>query len=56
VSSGRPFSGAACCSAELHLTTETVRNHVRNLLKGLGVHSRLEAVVVARRLGLISDT
>jgi DNA-binding CsgD family transcriptional regulator len=43
-------------ASELHLTTETVRNHIRNLLKGLGVPSRLEAVVVARRLGLISDT
>jgi PAS domain S-box-containing protein len=34
---------------ELHLTTETVRNHIRNLLRALGVHSRLEAVAVARR-------
>jgi DNA-binding CsgD family transcriptional regulator len=43
-------------AAELHLSTETVRNHVRHVLKGLGAHSRLEAVVVARRQGLISDT
>jgi DNA-binding CsgD family transcriptional regulator len=43
-------------AAELHLTTETVRNHIRHVLKGLGAHSRLEAVVVARRLGLINDT
>jgi PAS domain S-box-containing protein len=34
---------------ELHLTTETVRNHIRNLFRTLGVHSRLEAVAVARR-------
>jgi PAS domain S-box-containing protein len=34
---------------ELHLTTETVRNHVRNLLRALGVHSRIEAVAAARR-------
>ena len=34
---------------ELHLTTETVRNHVRNVLRALGVHSRIEAVAVARR-------
>src|SRR4029077_21279242 len=33
---------------ELHLTTETVRNHVRNVLRALGVHSRIEAVAVAR--------
>jgi PAS domain S-box-containing protein len=32
---------------ELHLTTETVRNHIRRLLRNLGVHSRLEAVALA---------
>jgi PAS domain S-box-containing protein len=35
-------------AAELHLSTETVRNHVRQLLKALGVRSRLEAVAVVR--------
>jgi DNA-binding NarL/FixJ family response regulator len=35
-------------AAELHLSTETVRNHVRRLFKALGVHSRLEAVAAAR--------
>ena len=35
-------------AADLHLTTETVRNHVRHLFRALGVHSRLEAVAVAR--------
>jgi PAS domain S-box-containing protein len=34
---------------ELHLSTETVRNHVRHLLRALGVHTRLEAVAVANR-------
>ncbi len=34
---------------ELKLSRETVRNHVRHLLKALGVHTRLEAVAVARR-------
>ena len=34
---------------ELHLSQETVRNHVRNLLRALGVHTRLEAVAVARQ-------
>ena len=34
---------------ELHLSTETVRNHVRHLLRALGVTSRLEAVAAARR-------
>ena len=33
---------------ELHLSTETVRNHIRRLFHALGVHSRLEAVAVAR--------
>jgi PAS domain S-box-containing protein len=33
---------------ELHLSTETVRNHVRHIFRALGVNSRLEAVAVAR--------
>jgi PAS domain S-box-containing protein len=33
---------------ELHLSPETVRNHVRHLFRALGVHSRLEAVALAR--------
>jgi PAS domain S-box-containing protein len=35
---------------ELHLSQETVRNHVRHLLRALGVNSRLEAVAMARHL------
>jgi PAS domain S-box-containing protein len=34
---------------ELHLSTETVRNHVRHLLRAVGAHSRLEAVAIANR-------
>jgi PAS domain S-box-containing protein len=34
--------------AELHLSTETVRNHIRRLFQALGVNSRLEAVAAAR--------
>jgi len=34
-------------AAELHLSTETVRNHVRHLLRAVGAHSRLEAVAIA---------
>lgn len=37
----------------LHLSTETVRNHIRATLGRLGVHSRLEAVALAHREGLI---
>ncbi|MFL5914927.1 MAG: LuxR C-terminal-related transcriptional regulator [Gaiellaceae bacterium] len=36
-----------------HLSQETVRNHVRNILRRLGVHSRVEAVAVAYRDGLL---
>ena len=35
-------------AAELHLSTETVRNHIRRLFLALGVNSRLEAVAAAR--------
>ena len=35
-------------AAELYLSTETVRNHVRRLFQALGVNSRLEAVAAAR--------
>jgi PAS domain S-box-containing protein len=34
---------------ELHLSTETVRNHIRHMLRALNVHSRLEAVAIGRR-------
>jgi PAS domain S-box-containing protein len=33
---------------QLHLSPETVRNHIRHLLRALGVHTRLEAVAIAR--------
>ena len=33
---------------ELHLSRETVRNHVRHLLHAVGASSRLEAVALAR--------
>jgi LuxR family maltose regulon positive regulatory protein len=38
-------------AAELHVSTETVRNHIRRLFRALGVHSRLEAVAAGRSLG-----
>ena len=37
----------------LALSEETVRNHVRALLAALDAHSRLEAVALARRYGMI---
>ena len=39
-------------AAELHLSTETVRNHIRRLFRALGVNSRLEAVAAARTASL----
>jgi PAS domain S-box-containing protein len=39
---------------ELHLSVETVRNHIRHILRALGVHSRLEAVAVAHRQHLVT--
>ena len=39
----------------LAIQPETVRNHVRGLLRSLGVHSRLQAVSEARRRGLLAD-
>jgi DNA-binding NarL/FixJ family response regulator len=37
----------------MHVSIATVRSHVRRLLRTLGVHSRLEAVAVARADGLL---
>ena len=37
----------------LQLSRDTVRNHIRHLLRALGAHSRLEAVALARRSDLI---
>jgi PAS domain S-box-containing protein len=34
-------------AAELQLSADTVRNHIRHILRGLGAHSRLEAVAIA---------
>ena len=38
----------------LHLAPDTVRNHVRSLLKALGAHTRLEAALIALRHGLVA--
>jgi PAS domain S-box-containing protein len=42
-------------AAALGIEQETARNHIRAILRALGVHSRLEAVVEARRRGLLGD-
>lgn len=38
---------------DLGLRPTTVRNHIANILAALGVHSRLQAVIAARKAGLI---
>ena len=40
---------------ELHLSTETVRNHIRHILRALNAHSRLEAVAIGRREHLVAS-
>ena len=38
---------------EMHLSVNTIRNYVQALLTKLGAHSKLEAVAIATRAGLI---
>jgi PAS domain S-box-containing protein len=40
----------------LTISPETVRNHVRHILRALNAHSRLEAVATARAAGLLHDS
>jgi len=46
--------GTASICRILSLSSHTVRNHIRNLLAKLCVHSRLEAVLAAQRRGLVT--
>ena len=41
-------------TAELGVSRTTARNHIANLLAALGAHSRLQAVVIARRAGILT--
>ena len=50
VAAGRSTAEIA---AELSLSVETVRNHLRRLMHELDAHTRVEAVAVAQRLGLL---
>jgi PAS domain S-box-containing protein len=40
---------------ELHISIETVRNHIRHLLRALNAHSRLEAVAISRREHVVAS-
>jgi DNA-binding CsgD family transcriptional regulator len=40
-------------AGQLKITETTVRNHIHDILAELGCHSQLEALVEARRLGLV---
>ena len=41
-------------ATKLIISTETVRNHVRGVLRELHAHTRLEGIAAARRIGLLS--
>jgi DNA-binding NarL/FixJ family response regulator len=43
---------ASQIAGEMTISTDTVRTHIRNIFAKLDVHTRLEAVKVARAAGL----
>jgi DNA-binding NarL/FixJ family response regulator len=45
--------GTAAIATNLQIAPHTVEWHVRHLIEKLGVHSKLQAVIAAARLGLI---
>ncbi len=47
--------GTADIAERLFICAATVRNHIKNILGKLKVHSRLEAVSLARRVGLLES-
>ena len=49
----RGLSNAAIAE-ELHVSVHTVRNHIANLSSKLGAHSKLEALSIAVRRGLVA--
>ncbi len=49
-------AGRRDVAERLHLSANTVRTHLQNLMAKLGVHSTLEAVALTRPLGLPATT
>jgi PAS domain S-box-containing protein len=47
-------SGTRAIAGQLGVSPATVKNHIHNILRKLGVHSRLEAVTLAGRQRLLS--
>ena len=47
------LSTADVCD-RMQLSVNTVRNHVQSAIRRLGAHSKLEAVAIAQREGIIS--
>lgn len=45
----------AAIAEDLGLSQTTVRNYVARVLSALGAHTRLEAVVAARKAGIIDS-
>ncbi|MDI1289899.1 MAG: response regulator transcription factor [bacterium] len=45
----------ATISSELFLSSSTVRNHVQSVLTKLGAHSKLQAVTIALREGIVGS-
>jgi DNA-binding CsgD family transcriptional regulator len=41
-------------ASELTLSTETVRSHLRSVLRELNAHTRVEAIAMAQRIGLLA--
>lgn len=46
--------GVPAIAHDLHISTHTVRNHIKQILVKLSAHSQLEAVVIAARAGIVS--
>lgn len=48
-------TSTAAMSAQLYVSDNTTRSHVRNILKKFGAHSKLEAVAIAMREGIVDS-